>query len=357
MAKCIERGIPLPPEIVDDLTRREFLVGGAAALLLGGCGSGEGSGAETTSADTRTIEHKYGSTEISGAPERIVTVGLTDHDAVLALGLKPVGVTDWYGDYPNATWPWARDEFGDEPPEVVGGAAAEPNFEAVAALEPDLILGLYSGLTEDQFDALSEIAPTIAQPGEHVDYGVPWQKQTRTTGRALGREERAEELITGIEARFAEARERNPEFEGATTVTVGFNAPGAYFVYGPEDPKSRILESLGFVFPENIAEVVGAEFGAEISAERFDLLDVDALIWSTSTTPELIPELEESEIYQNLEVAREGRDVFLEEDDEILDGALSFSTVLSIPIVLDGLVPMLAAALDGDPETRVEGAS
>src|SRR5262245_31240141 len=32
-----------------------------------------------------TIEHKYGSTEITQRPERIVTVGLTDHDALLAL--------------------------------------------------------------------------------------------------------------------------------------------------------------------------------------------------------------------------------------------------------------------------------
>ncbi|MGH3086660.1 MAG: iron-siderophore ABC transporter substrate-binding protein [Rubrobacteraceae bacterium] len=355
MTKTTGRRILLPPEIKSDLTRREFLIGAGLIALAPGCGS-DGESGEGASANARIIEHKYGSTEVSGRPERIVTVGLSDQDAVLALGVKPVGVTDWYGDYPDATWPWARDEFGDELPEVVGDATGY-NFEAVAARNPDLILGLFSGLTGQQYETLSEIAPTIARPSEYADFGVPWQEATRITGRTLGRSERAEEVISGIEARFAEAREEHPEFDGATAVMAAFNSPGDYTVYGPEDPRSRFLDSLGFEYPDAIAELVGAGSAATISAERFDLLDQDVLVWLTSTPPGLIPELEESEIYQRLDVVREGRDVFLEEDDKVLDGALSFSTVLSLPYALDNLVPMLASAIDGDPDTTVESNS
>ena len=65
-----------------------------------------------------TIEHAFGTTEVPSAPERIVTVGLTEQDSVLALGMTPVGVTEWYGEQPYATWPWAQDELGDAEPEV-----------------------------------------------------------------------------------------------------------------------------------------------------------------------------------------------------------------------------------------------
>ncbi|MGH3928331.1 MAG: iron-siderophore ABC transporter substrate-binding protein, partial [Pseudonocardiaceae bacterium] len=113
----------------------------ALALLSIGCGIGvEGAAAtgEPTGAEGAfpvTIEHKFGSTEITDPPQRIVTVGLTDHDALLALGIVPVGVTEWYGNHPFATWPWARDELSDATPVVVGDSSAV-NYEAVAAQDP-----------------------------------------------------------------------------------------------------------------------------------------------------------------------------------------------------------------------------
>ncbi len=172
-------------------TRREFLIGAGSLLVLGGCG-GEGAGDEEASGGTRTVEHKHGSTEVPAVPERVVTVGLSDHDYVLALGFEPVGVTDWYGGYPHATWPWAQDELGDATPEVMPRNNDEFDFEKIAALEPDLIVGMYSGMTQDDYETLSEIAPTVAQSGEYPDYGMPWQATTRMAGRALGRRERAE---------------------------------------------------------------------------------------------------------------------------------------------------------------------
>ena len=58
--------------------------------------------------------------------------------------------------------------------------------------------------------------------------------------------------------------------------------------------------------------------------------------------------------YGNLDVSKEGRDVFIPEDDPLYE-ATSFQTVLSVPFLLDGLVPRLAAAADGDPSTPTEG--
>lgn len=329
MTKTIERrrvAPELPPEIVDDLTRREFLIGAGLLVLTPACGSGEeaANSGEEASGQTRTLEHKYGSTEISGTPERVVTVGFSDQDPVLALGVKPVAVTDWYGDYPYAVWPWAQDELGDAKPKVLNRGkftgATEPNFEAIAALEPDLVIGMFSGLSEQQYEILSEIASTVPQSGEYPDYGMPWQEMTRIAGRALGKQERAEELIAGVEARFEEAREEHPEFEGKSAVVAERFETG-FFVRAPQDPRSQFLTSLGFEIPEEIAELTGDKDGADVSEERLDLLDRDVLVWNAGFTPGLPADLENNPIYRQLDVAREGRDVLVV--DKVLSGALT----------------------------------
>lgn len=352
MTETMERTSALPtlPEI-EDVTRREFLIGAAGLLLLpAGCsGGGTAGDGGTTSESARVIEHRYGRTEVRGRPGRVVTVGYNDQDPVLAMGFEPVGVRDWFGDRPNAVWPWAQDELGDADPAVL--SAGDLNFEKIAALEPDLIVGVFSGMTEDEYGTLSEIAPTVARPEGYVDYGVPWQEQTRVTGRALGRERRARELVADVEARFEAARESHPEFEGATGVVALLDEGGVYNAYGPEDLRGRFMTALGFELSAEISELAGDGFFAQISEERLDLLDGDGLIWIVNSQ-KAADALRENPIYRQLDVAQEGRDVFLDVNDP-LAGALSFSTVLSLPFALDGLVPQLAAAVDGDPGTRV----
>lgn len=344
--------LPLPnfPDIHNDLTRRDFLTGAGSLLVLGaaGCG-GSGSGEETTSANARTIEHKYGSTEIPGNPERIVTVGLTEQDYLLALDIAPVGTREWFGEYPGALWPWAREALGDEPlPDVL--PVDELNFEQISALDADLILGVNSGLTQEEYDTLSEIAPTVAQPGEYADFGVPWQEMARIIGRAVGREDRAEELIPDIEARFDEARENNPEFEGATGILAADLEDGSVYVYA-EGPAPRFLTSLGLELPPDTAEVFTGEdrAPAPLSLEQLTLLESDILVMGVYGGGSVA----ERPVFQGLDVAEEGRTLFLPEMS-LVNGAITFSTLLSLPTALEEMIPRMAAAIDGDPETEPE---
>src|SRR5690606_36230670 len=165
-----------------------------------------------------SIRHAHGETTITEEPQRVVTVGYTDHDILLALGVVPVGLRNWFGDYPHGVWPWAQDALGEATPTKLTG---ELDFEAIAALDPDLILGLYVGLTEEEYTTLSQIAPTVAQSGDHANYGTPWQEMTRTAGKAVGRAEEAEGLITAVDERIAQARQEHPEFEGLELVYAG----------------------------------------------------------------------------------------------------------------------------------------
>ncbi|MTD55770.1 iron-siderophore ABC transporter substrate-binding protein [Amycolatopsis pithecellobii] len=331
--------------------RRRLLFGVLVSALLAVTACG---GDETTSqagaaggAYPVTIAHKYGSTTINAVPKRVVTVGLTDQDALLALGVVPVGTTEWLGHFPGAIGPWAQDELGSAAKPEVLSTTDGLQYEKIAALRPDLILGLYSALTQDQYDTLSKIAPTVAQPKEFNDYGIPWQESTRTVGRILGKSADADRLVSDVEDRFTKARSDNRQFTGATAAIA--TTYQGYFVYGSEDPRSRVLTSLGFTLPADLDQVIGTRFGANLSAERTDLLNVKALVWLTSAADGR-KALEADKLYSGLDVAKQKREVFIPDNTD-LGNAMSFVSVLSLPSLLDQLVPQLAAAVDGNPAT------
>lgn len=125
-----------------------------------------------------------------------------------------------------------------------------------------LILALCSGLTQADYDTLSRIAPTVAQPAEHGDYGIPWQGQTITSGQAIGKADEAEQLVADVEALFAKARADHPEFAGQSAVMAAlyedFYFYGFYF-YSEQDVRSRLLMDLGFTYPTELRQFVGAE--------------------------------------------------------------------------------------------------
>ena len=331
------------------MNRRVCLLAVAGTLVVAGSCS-VAAGAAPAEPFPVTVEHKFGETTVESAPERIVTVGLVEQDVLLALGVAPVATTEWFGEQPGAIFPWAMDELealGAPIPENVGNAE-EVNFEAVAAQDPDLIIAIYAGLSQADYDRLAEIAPTIAQPADYVDWGAPWDVSTRTIGQALGKSDEAEALIADVEAQFAAAREAHPEFQGATAVAA---APyEGIWVYAPEDPRGRFLSDLGFELPDGLAEVTGDEFGADLSEEQASLIDVDAIIWITDA--EIGTDVG-GPVYRTLDVHTEGREVFVDSYDNGLGTATSFVTPLSLEFLLDGIVPKLAAAVDGDPDTVV----
>jgi len=331
---------------VDELTRRGLLSGAGALGVLTLLPSR--AGAQEPGVFPVTVGHKYGGTAITSEPRRVVTVGYSDADPVLALGVVPVGLVDWYGDYPLGVWPWAQAALADAAPEVLAWDTEAFDYERIAAMRPDLIIGMYTHMTAEQYGLLSRIAPTVAQPAEFDDFLAPWQAMTRLAGQALGRPERAEEVIAGVEGRFAQARADHPEFEGATAIYAERFDAGSSYPRGMLEPRVRVLTDLGFVIPDAIAELAG-DFGTSLSDERIDLLDADVLVWAFYD-PQLRADLAANPLYQQLDVAQQGRAVFT---DVVLTGALTWSSALSLPFALGRLVPLLADAIDGDPATEV----
>lgn len=306
--------------------------------LATGCGGGGGGGdaaavgTGTPSADGEypmTIEHRYGTTEIPTEPERVVTAGFNDADYALAFGVVPVGVRDFIGTFEEEARPWAQEALGGATPVKVSDSDGVLGYEEIAGAQPDLILA-YSYLEEDEYEMLSQIAPTVVEPAP----GTLWEDHTRDVGRALGQPERAEEIVTEVSDHFTAARAAHPEFEGVT-LAIQFGAePGGYYLLEPSDPRIGLFTSLGFTMPETTGE---------ISREQVDLLDQELLV--------VIGGDEESyasdPLFQGLDAVQDGRVVYLGGFETDFAGALGFDSPLSLPHAVDIVVPQLAEALAG----------
>ena len=332
----------------------------ASTVVLAACGSsdddssgggaGKSGGGAESGAFPVTVKHKFGSTTIEEDPRRVVVAGLREQDALLALGVVPVATTEWYGKHPGAVFPWAKDELGDARVPTVLSNEDGVEVEKIAAQRPDVIVAVYSGLTKKEYEALSRFAPVVAQPRDQVDYGSSWQEETLMSGRAVGRPALARELVARTDKLIADAAAEHPEFKGQTAANI--TDYQGIFVYGPQDVRTRILEQLGFTYPQALRDAFSDEFGGQLSDEKVDALDVGALIWFADGDRS-VQELKSDPVYGKLDVRSEGRDVFVREKDRVYE-ATSFPSVLSIPLLLDEIVPRLAAAADGDPSTSTD---
>src|SRR4051812_6135248 len=153
------------------------------ALAVTGCGSDSddggtaGSGVASGSSSGAfpvTVDTAFGEVTVDEEPVRVVALGWSDAETALALGVQPVGASDWLAFGGEGVGPWADGRY-DEAPEII--ETLEPSFEAIAALEPDLILDTRSSATQERYDLLSEIAPTIGQPEGVGPYQTTWQQQ------------------------------------------------------------------------------------------------------------------------------------------------------------------------------------
>lgn len=199
------------------IDRRTFGLGMlsvVAAATLSACG---GNDSASGSGDGVPVEHAFGTTTVPKKPAKVVSVGLTEQDTLLALSLTPAAVTEWYGEQPYATWPWAQSALGSAKPEVLKTDDGF-QFEKIATLKPDLIVGTNAGITKEDYAKLTDIAPTIAHAKGQPSYFAPWRTQTEAIGKACYLEPQTAELIAGVDTKFADAAAANPQFNGAKAI-------------------------------------------------------------------------------------------------------------------------------------------
>ena len=315
-----------------------------AALALTACSGGattdEGSSAGGSSSDAFpvTVSTEFGDVTVDEKPVRVVALGWGDAETALALGVQPIGASDWLAFGGEGVGPWAEGLY-DEAPEIIG--TLEPSYEAIAALKPDLILDTKSSGDQERYDKLSSIATTVGVPEGKTSYLTTMDEQMNLVSSVLGLQAEGDDLLAEVDATYEEAAAAHPEWEGlsvaaATKTSEGWGA----YVEGSE--RVSFLERLGFVQSPKIAALPASSTGftVDISSEQLDLLDADLIV----AFPIFIPtaEITGDPLFAAVPAVAAGHSVVIDGD---ISAAYSLGTTLAATYSIENLVPKIADAL------------
>jgi len=331
----------------------------AAAVLLTGCAAGSPqpadsppSGDETVSAFPVTIEHVYGTTTIPAQPERIATVAWANHEVPLALGVVPVGMSKatWGDDDGDGVLPWVEDRLtalGAETPILFDETDSIP-FDQIADTQPDVILAAYSGLSQDEYDMLSKIAPVVAYPD--VAWGTSYEDMIRLNATAIGLVDEGDALIEDLRTQVRTALDAQTGLADATVLFSYIDPANLSQLgfYTSHDTRPGFLESLGMPAPTVVAEESASTeaFYTTVSAEQADrFADVDVFVTYGEADGAIIAALQADPLLSQIPAIAEGRIAVLQSNTPL--AASANPSPLSIGWGIDEYFALLNAAVAG----------
>lgn len=275
-----------------------------------------------------TVKHALGETVIPAAPQRIVTLGWSSTDAAIALGTVPVGFPSFRSaGFDKDIVPWVEEAIakaGAATPETFDDSAGAP-IEKIAALKPDLILAVYSGITPDEYKLLSQIAPVVAYPEQ--PWTATWQQVITISGEAMGKPAEAAALVADLETFIRSEAGKYPELAGKSAVTlIDYN--GAAAIHSADDARAKLLALAGLVIPPK-PDSAGANegFWYPLSYENFDQIPADVLI-GFFNSPELADEFFARPYIDSAPQVKSG--AYVKMDNRILNMSVISSSALSI---------------------------
>ncbi|TDC97731.1 iron-siderophore ABC transporter substrate-binding protein [Actinomadura sp. 7K507] len=326
---------------------RRAAVTAALVLSLGmvaACGddepADEASGGGSAGAFPVTITHKLGTAEIESQPKRIVALGAVDQEALLALGVTPVGMSELTGVQDDGLAPWTESKLTGEKPKLLKAGEAGFNLEEVAALRPDLILAAGDFYIDKEYEKLSKFAPTVAyQTGPAED---AWQQITLQVAKAIGRSDDGKALVGKVDGQIAQVKDKHPELKGKTfAFTSVFPNGNIGVMKSEEDTSVKLLSQFGMVLPDSLKKLPGEGFAAELSMEKVSVLDVDVLMSHYNDDPATQKKVEDNKLFAGLGVVE--RDSYVALDLKAF-WPLRNPSPLAVPYVIDQIVPKIAEA-------------
>ncbi|MEZ3160115.1 iron-siderophore ABC transporter substrate-binding protein [Microbacterium sp. BWT-B31] len=326
-----------------------------ATLALAACSTSTDAGSAGADAAVSdgfpvTIEHAFGQTVIESKPERVATVAWSNQEVPLALGVVPVGMAgvDWGDDDGDGVLPWVEDkleELGAETP-VLFDETDGIDFEAVADTQPDVILAAYSGLTQEEYDTLSKIAPVVAYP--EVAWGTSLEDMIRLNSKAIGLAAEGDALIDELHGQIDTALADFPELKDSS-VLFSYIDPSDFSqigFYTTLDTRPGFLKSLGIPMPAIVTEESEGtdQFYTSVSAEQADRFeDVDLFVTYGDAAGSIIPQLQADPLLSKIPAIAAGHIAILEESTPL--AASANPSPLSIGWGIHDYFALLAGAL------------
>ncbi|HJA05170.1 MAG TPA: iron-siderophore ABC transporter substrate-binding protein [Candidatus Microbacterium stercoravium] len=325
-----------------------LVLASAAAVTLASCASETADeSAGDAPAEGTVVEHALGETVIPEDVERVATVNWANHEVPLALGVVPVGMAaaNFGDDDGDGVLPWqkdALDELGGEEP-VLFDETDGIDFEAVADTDPDVILAAYSGLTQEDYDTLSKIAPTVAYP--EGPWATEWDDVVRYNAAGMNMADEGEALIDELQQEIDDSVARYPDLAGTKTMFlthVDTTDLSTVNFYTANDTRAAFFENLGLATPDAVAEASeSGEFSGSVSAEQVDVFD-DVELIVTYGDQELVDTLKADPVLSQMPAIENDAIVLMDGSGPM--GTAANPTPLSISWVLDDYVDLLAEA-------------
>lgn len=317
-----------------------------ASGVLAGCSAQADAEPEATAAAGSTtypltLDTEFGSTVLDEVPERVVALG--DLDDALALGVVPVGSFRPAGD---ATELYEYEQTALDAA-VAGGAAteieqlfdpyAEPDYEAIAKLDPDVILASGYWDLASSYDKLSTIAPIVALP---ADAESTWESRHRIIAKALDRADQGEASIVAVHDAFDEARAANPQFAELTLNYAVVYPTQVTYMSVPDTEASWFFSQLGFQSTPSSSEFAGEYPADVVSEEQTPLLDADVVVigYHSLLEPGQREAFEDSPLFTALPAVHNGAYIALPEGH---DSSIPQPGVLSSLDDLAAVLPLL----------------
>jgi iron complex transport system substrate-binding protein len=324
--------------MVEQWNRRGFLRVGATTslVMLAGCSSDKSAPAATSGGGPVTITHIFGETTISTPPKRVVSAGFTGQDDLLALGIVPIAVTNWFGDEPFGVWPWAQPKLGNAKP-VVLNLDNGIQINQISGLKPDLIVATDAGLDQDTYQKLAAIAPTLAQSNGDAFF-EPWKDQAKAIGQAVFQSGQIASLISGVDKGFAAAADKYQQFKNKRVLLLQGRLHDGNVV-ATTGWQTDFLTQMGLAVPESLAAFAVDQQRAFIPRDKIKsvLGDAELLIWATES------DKDQADLLANPDVAEHrSHSVFTTKDQA---GAIAYASPLSYPLVADQLPALIANIL------------
>ena len=290
------------------------------------------------------IKHAFGETVIEEKPERVATIAWANHDVALALGVVPVGFSAAnYGIQDDTgLLPWTEaklKELGEENPNVFQDTDGL-DFEAIADSNPDVILAAYSGITQEEYETLSQIAPVV--PYKETPWVTPWRDQVLLNAKGMGMEEEGKKLIADTEKLIADKANEYSVIKGKKAAFGMFNTAdlSSFFIYTPADPRGEFLSDLGMEYPKGIKSLIQDDsFYIQVSAENADALnDTELLI--TYGNKDTLAALQADPILGKVPAIAAGNVVVIEDNTPL--AAAGNTNPLSIQYTIDEYLTLIS---------------